>query len=486
MDLSSLSGLQISQKIKKLELDPSEVLSFFIEETKKWNPHLNAMVEDNFDAAEKQAKNLAIDLKRNPQIYENKKFVGVPFTVKEMLAVNGFRRTAGNIYHKDDRSDFNSPHVQRILDEGALLLGTSNVPEMGFWFETNNPIYGRTNNPYDLHHTPGGSSGGEGALIGSGASVFGVGSDVGGSIRMPANFCGIFGHKPSRMTVPFTGHFPTTIESVRKLTEKNYSYTCVGPMSRFAEDMEELAKIFNQPDGNDPLATEKFIPLSLDSLNQLKVYFCCDPQISGTSQVSGEIQSLIFSTARFFEKSGAQIFDFPKDFFLPATRLWGAGLRGKKEKSFEENLSPQKINLPKEFIRLWMGKGRHTFPSLGTVAIERFLTKENPQIQAENLNKLENLKHKLFDLLDPRTILIFPVFPTTAPEHQSPLFSPFNYIYSGFFNVLGVPATAVPFGLGAHNLPLGLQIISSKNNDLLNLFLAKELEKSFGGWQKPK
>src|SRR6202011_2168840 len=173
--------------------------------------------------------------------------LGVPFTVKESIAVRGMPNSAGLVARQGLASEDNAPAVQRLLDAGAIALGVTNTSELTLWIESNNRVYGQTSNPYDGTRTAGGSSGGEGAAVGSGGSPFGIASDIAGSIRIPAFFCGVFGHKPSAGLVPNSGLYPPAPgESGRMLG--------TGPLARRAEDLMPLLRIIAGPDGQDPLA----------------------------------------------------------------------------------------------------------------------------------------------------------------------------------------------------------------------------------------
>ena len=251
-ELLTLSGVDLAKRIATKQVSPSEVLEVHIARIEKVNPQLNAMVEDDFARARKTAREQTETLMSGTGPTNLPVFFGVPFTVKEMLSYKGMKRTGGSIHHRDSVMDWDATIVERMRHAGAIPMGTTNVPELGFWFETFNPVYGRTNNPYDVTRTCGGSSGGEGSLIGAGASPFGLGSDIGGSIRIPAFFCGVFGHKPSRYWLPLTGHFPYGREEFGDLLLKDkYPFTSIGPLSRRAADLNPLLQLMVGADAHD-------------------------------------------------------------------------------------------------------------------------------------------------------------------------------------------------------------------------------------------
>jgi fatty acid amide hydrolase 2 len=174
--------------------------------------------------------------------------LGVPCTIKESFAVKGMPNCAGLLARRDHRAETTAPSVQRLIDAGAIPLGLTNISELTLWCESDNRVYGRSSTPYDSSSAAGGSSGGEGAAVGSGASPFGLGSDIAGSIRIPAFFCGVFGHKPSNGLVPHTGSYPVPHGEAKRLLG-------FGPLARRAEDLMPVLRILSGPDGVGPLVT---------------------------------------------------------------------------------------------------------------------------------------------------------------------------------------------------------------------------------------
>lgn len=483
------SAKQLAKKIRDRELSIIEVVHGHITLMEEVNPKINAICEKFFDQALDEAKKKTeLQYKTAPE--ELPPLFGVPFSVKEMIAMTGARRTGGNIHYKNKISQKNSTLVQRLLDAGGIPLATSNVPELGFWFECSNSIYGRTNNPYDLDRTCGGSSGGEGALIGAGASPFGLGSDIGGSIRIPANFCGIFGHKPTAKSFPMTGHFPFNDEDFARLTKQSYTHTTTGPMTRKAEDLEFLFDLLCGSDGIDLETRSKAEVQKTKTLwspfrlNEIDVHFLSDPEIHLASTTSREVSAKVSQTAQTFLELGCNIHEFDRRFFLSSVEIWGNAVKSTKNRKFSELLSPEtKIDFKKEFLNMVMQKPNHTFPSLAVALLEDVLTSEKDQ--SAYLQSLQIMKEKLLRTLHKNSILIMPVHPRVAPRHHHPLTKPFDYIYSGIFTVLGFPAVSVPLGLNSQGVPLGIQLIAAPGGDYLLFRMAEVLENLFGGWLQP-
>jgi fatty acid amide hydrolase 2 len=481
MKLIELGAFEIAEQIKSKKVSPVDVVDAFIARAEKWNPKINAYVETFFEQARAEAS------AKEKQVMKAKKedlppLFGVPFSCKEMLAVEGAKRTAGSIYWKDNVSKETATVVQRYKDAGGILLGTTNVPELGFWFETENVVYGRTNNPHNLKHTSGGSSGGEGAIIAARGSAFGVGSDIGGSVRLPASFCGIFGHKPSPRTVPLTGHYPFTNKDMKSLTEEFYPYTVVGPLAHTAKDLYGLMEILSGADGIDPQTRKKvkLKPLRKD-LKGLIVYSVASPTIFLSRRSEDAVVTAMNQATTYLSEIGCTVKPFPEDFFVGAVELWFKALKRTRQKSFAEHLKPSSpLSLKEEFFKYATFNANHTFPSLVMAGLEILSAKssDNPE---ESARELMELKSRLNDYLGPDSVLLFPPHPRTAPSHHSPYFSPFDFIYAGIFNILDTPVTACPIGVDDQGLPTGVQIVANFDEDHLAISVAAALESAFGG-----
>jgi fatty acid amide hydrolase 2 len=245
--LTERSALELARAIRRRELTASEVVEAHIALHERVAARVNALAAERFDLARGEAAAADELLRAAADEAELPPLLGVPFTVKESIALSGMPQSAGLLAREHHLASRSAPAVQRLLDAGAIALGVTNTSELTLWIESSNRLYGRTNNPFDPTRTAGGSSGGEGAAVGSGGSPFGLGSDVGGSIRVPALFCGVFGHKPSCGLVPNTGMYPPTPGTAGRLLG-------VGPLARRAEDLIAVLRIIAGPDGADPVA----------------------------------------------------------------------------------------------------------------------------------------------------------------------------------------------------------------------------------------
>ena len=248
--LTERSATDLARAIRTRETSSREVVEAHIEQIQRTHARINAVVVDRFDAARADADEADARVAAATDVEELPPLLGVPCTVKESIAMAGMPNCAGLVSRNAWRSTANAPTVQRMIDAGAIPLGVTNTPELCLWIETENRQYGRTNNAYDRRRTAGGSSGGEGAVVGSGGSPLGLGADIGGSIRIPAFFNGVFGLKPTPGLVPSTGQFPTVETEVAAMM------LTIGPITRRAEDLIPMLRVIAGPDGIDPYMRE--------------------------------------------------------------------------------------------------------------------------------------------------------------------------------------------------------------------------------------
>lgn len=487
-----MSTQQLIRKLKKKEFSPLELVHSMINKIEEENEHLNAVCEKFYETALVIAKQktellMTMDPADLPPLF------GIPFSIKEMFSFQGAKRTAGSIHHQNDISTKTSTVVQRLIDAGAVPLVTTNVPELGFWYECFNPVYGQTNNPYDIKRTPGGSSGGESALIGAGCQPIGLGSDIGGSIRMPAFFCGVFGHKPTEKTIPFTGHFPYDYDSFNETPFDKYPHTAAGPITRKAADLELMFELLCGADGIDPQTVSREEALKNKDLfssknfhlNQIKVYHLNAPEIHLASLPEKEVSEKVSEVAQALMSLGCTIKEFDRRFFVHAVELWGAEVKRTKTTKFSELLSPDnKIQYAKELLHIFTGQPHYTFSNLAVALLEDVLV--SPQYPELQFQEHEQMKQRLLSLLDDQSILILPVHPRVAPKHNVSKLTPFDFIYTGIFTSLGFPAVSIPLGLNAQGLPTGIQIVARPSCDHLCFRMATVLENLFGGWIAPQ
>ena len=470
MKLIELSGLELAKLIKKRKVSSNEIVIEHIQQVKKVNPALNAMVADRFDKALNESK------KHRPvssQVYS-----GVPCSIKECFAVEGMPQSSGLFSRKDYRSDRNATAVSRYKKAGAIILGVTNTSELCMWMESNNKVYGRTSNPYDLKRTVGGSSGGEAAISAAGGAPFGLGSDIGGSIRMPAFFNGIFGHKPSSKVVPNSGQYPVA----KGLAGR---YLTTGPLCRKAEDLLPLMQILQGPGEGDDDCKKVELHRKVD-YKKLKVLIMSSNRAPLESKVSFEMREKILQAGIVLEQHGAGVEEVYLSAFKKSFDIWSSMLYEGNTEAFYSLMSDgQKINFFWELIKSTWGGSQFTVPGIIlalTEQLPRYMKKHTKaMIEAGN-----QLRYQLNEILDENTVLLFPPYVAPAPRHNKPLLPPFNWVYTAIINVLELPVTQVPLGLSPSGLPLGVQVIGGHGNDALTIALANLLEKEFGGWVPPE
>lgn len=452
----------------------SQLVDAHISRILQVNGAINALIADRFDQAKAEAEHA--DKLLQSASTDIPPLTGIPCTIKEFIGVKGAPRTGGLLWRRDDIANEDATVVSRLRSAGAIILGFSNVPEGGLWLETYNGIYGRTSNPWNPDRTSGGSSGGEGALIAAGASPFGLGSDVGGSIRIPAAFCGTVGHKPTGGLVPNTGHFPEgalTVEGGRFLT--------IGPMTRTVDDAWTLLKLISGPDGIDPACATMTLR-DPDSVNLEGVTVFPIPT-NGRSTPRGDVAAAVMESAAALERAGARIVhrDFPR--LKKGFEIWSGMLALGTKTPYVSILGQSKpLNPLTELARMGVGKGRHTFAAVFMAAAEN-LAAQFPSLAKRHRDLGLELQAELEAAMGEDGIILHPPYNRPAPKHWDAFRTPFVPAYTGLFNVLEFPVTQVPAGFSQEGLPLGVQVISKRGNDHLTIACAREIERELGGWK---
>ncbi len=480
-DLLGLSALELGRLMREKEVSPVEVLQRHLLRIEETNGRLNAVILKFFDQARERAKLAEQEIMNGEHLGP---FHGVPFTCKEVIAIKGSPHALGSQHRKHIVPKEDATALARLRAGGAVLMGATNVPEMGLWIECSNTVYGRTNNPHDLKRTCGGSSGGEGAIIAAGGSPIGLGSDAGGSIRIPSLYCGIFGHKPSSRTVPLTGHLPLLADtgSYPAYTAMHH-YTTIGPMARKAEDLWPLLQTIAGPDSVDPLVYGKALERKVIDWSKVKVVVCPNPVIQLANKIRPVMQSAVHDAAAVFNDLGCQLETLDGDLFKNSMAIWEAVFKAAGDQSLNDMFGLESsTGLLKEMALKTAGRSHYTLPGLVACVGER--AKPMPHWQMAQLQSEANVLYgRLRRKLGPNGILLIPPFTSPALKHNQTLAQPFDFAYCGIFNALGMPATSVPMGKDQHGLPIGIQIVSSLRQDPLTIAAANVLEQATEGWQ---
>ncbi len=476
IELLEASVSELTWRIRRRELSPVELVSAHIARIEAVNPALNALVGDRFEQAMAEARAAEARLARAtpgdlPPLF------GVPCTIKEFFEVEGLPHTGGLIARRGAVGRVDCTVVARLRAAGAIVLGVTNVPEGGMWMETHNKLYGRTNNPWNLARTPGGSSGGEGALIAAGASPFGIGSDIAGSIRIPAAFCGIVGHKPTGRLVPNTGHWGPDGGSTG-------SFLTAGPMARRVGDLERILSIIAGPDGRDSdTVARELPPVSRSELSSITVF---PVESIGHLPVRESMRTEVRKAADTLVGAGAQLGTLNAPLLDRAFAIWATAMTeaGQGGPTFAELLGDgSPISLAREAALTLAGRASVTVPALALALLER-ATSFLPRSLGRGAPTPAALRTELEAQLGPRGVLIVPPYTRPAPRHRMALLTPFHFLGTGVFNLAELPVTQVPTGFDHRDLPLGVQVVGRRGNDRLTLMVAAVLEEAFGGWRR--
>ncbi|XP_008187748.1 fatty-acid amide hydrolase 2-A [Acyrthosiphon pisum] len=467
----------IVNKIKNKEVTCRHVVECFIKRIEKVNPILNAVVDTRFDKALAEADEYdkLIELANTEEkinlIFDGKPLFGIPFTSKESTGAKGMAWTLGLVSRIGMRSKEDAEVVKSLKTAGAILLGVTNVPEINLWCETRNKVYGQTNNPYNTNHSAGGSSGGEASIVSACGSPLGLGSDIGGSARIPAFNCGLFGHKLT------TGFINTKGMTFRKGTEKQ-TMVSAGPITKYAEDLTPAIKAVLGPEKSLELKIGQEVDLS-----SLKYYYVDKPNDARVSPISDELQIILDHV----------IEDITSITELPPLKVKFSGTRysyslwrhsmTKEESDFCATLgnNQTRVSVWSEILKTIVGRSNHSL-----AAVLKLIDLQLPKVNAVWADaEIEKLSNEISTLLGDDSVLFFPSSPTTAKRHCEPFLHPYNFAYWAIFNVLKLPVTQVPLGLGLNGLPLGIQVVAGMNQDRLCVAVAKHLELTFGGWKPP-
>lgn len=451
------SATWLAAAIRRREVSSVEVVQAYLTRIAEVNPRLNAVVRlagDAVDLAGRADVALASGVEPGP-------LHGVPFTIKDSLDTAGLATTAGTIGWRNRVPDRDATVVARLLAVGGILLGKTNTPEFTWSNETDNDVYGRTSNPYDLARTPGGSSGGAAAIVAAGGSPFDIGSDTGDSIRQPAHVCGIAGIKPTSGRVPRTGHWPAFHGILESLTQ-------LGPMARRVEDLELLLPIIAGPDGEDP----HVVPVALGDpstvrIEGLRVVMFTD---NGIRTPTSETGAAVRAAARALAEAGATV---------------------------EEGLPPDMAEAVDAYDRLIRADGHAWLarlitaagtPGLGSYDTRGWVTLEPPlagDALSALVEQLDAVRSRLLRWVRDVDLIVCPAMPQPAIHHGDSVAPWFADTYSDVHNLTGWPATVVRGGTSPEGLPIGVQLVAQPWREDVTLAAARVVEAASGGWQRP-
>jgi len=466
-ELTLLSAVSMAEQIRKKRLSPVELVEAHLARIEALNPKLNAFVHIDAEGARMQARSAEAAVLKGEELGV---LHGVPLSIKSSVEVVEMPWEAGTKLRTGIVGKRDAPLVVRLRQAGAIIIGVTNAPELLMAWETDNLLYGRTNNPWDLTRTAGGSSGGEAAAIAAGMSAGGVGSDGGGSIRQPAHFSGICGLKPTPGRIPATGHFPASVGPFALLG-------VVGPMARNVDDLKILFEVMQGPDDGDPSAAP--VPIrwpGKDELKHIRVGYFED---DGRTPVTAETRAAVRTAADALRRAGFQVEAFRPDGLEVARQLWwklfgiaGGMMLDPMTKGRETELSPMLA----EFCRGVAAQPTHTAQSLLETWIQR-----------------DVVRTQVFAQMRDYPVLLCPAASIPAFRHGERSWrvegKTVEYLdawsYTEWFNLLGTPAVVVPVGKSREGLPIGVQIVARPWQEELVISIASALEAQRGCYGQP-
>ena len=459
-DIIYSSAKSIAQAIQDRDVSAVEVVQAHLDRIEEVNDRLNAVVRLCAERALEEARDADAALERGES---RGPLHGVPMTLKDSLDTEGVVTTGGTLGRRTFVPDRDSTVVARLRGAGAILLGKTNTPEITFAGETDNLVYGRTNNPYGLDRTPGGSSGGAGAIVAAGGSPFDIGSDTGGSIRGPAHFNGIAGIKPNSGRVPRTGHI------IPYAAAAEDSYTQNGPMARYVEDLVLTLPVISGPDWEDPA----IVPMPL-----------------------GDPADVDLGSLRIAFYTSAPEYNAPTQETVNAVAA-AVGAVSDIVASVEEDTPEAVSRVPELNDRIGDGDGRATMLRIleraGTTELSPFIRSirdgATPISTEEFTKALEELDQYRSDMLAYMRRYDAIICPTAAfpalPHGETYAEENRNAHYTAPYNLTGWPGVVVRCGTSPEGLPIGIQVIARPWREDVALALAAVLESALGGYVRP-
>ncbi|HEY1256714.1 MAG TPA: amidase [Terracidiphilus sp.] len=460
-----MNSIVLQSAVRQLELLRSGQLSILelaeahILQIERLNPKLNAFADFDAERVRDDARRLDEPMEVHEPLH------GLPVTVKSSIATAGLKCEIGSVLHQDDVPCEDAMVIARLRAAGALILGTTNCPEFLMAYETDNLLHGRTNNPWDLERTPGGSSGGESAAIAAGLSAAGLGSDSGGSVRVPAHFTGICSLKPTPGRIPGRGHLPPCVGPFSTLG-------AIGPMARTIADVALIFRTLSGQDPHDPVSPP--IALREPNHNELRANTIGFFEDDGLVPVTPETRAAVQAAAAALRHTGFRVEPFRPRTLELLRQLWhkffvqcGAMFYAPAIRGREHQLSP----LLTEFLGFSESMPPLTAPQLLNAWAE-----------------LDLIRAKTLEAMHEFPVLLCPVAGAPAFRHGEREWIIDGRIveyldamrYTQWFNALAAPAVVIPVGQTLNGLPIGVQIVARPFEDETALGVASFVDAAFG------
>lgn len=473
-ELTFVSLTQAAEAVREGRVTSLELTEHMVQRIERFNPALNAIVTFTKAEAITRAKEADEALARG-EIWGP--LHGVPVTIKDCFEVAGVRTTAGATRFKDNIPQEDATAVARLKDAGAVILGKTNVPPYAGDWQTFNEIFGTTNNPWNLELTPGGSTGGGAASVAAGLSYLSLGSDIGGSIRVPSIFCGLYGHKPTLNLLPYRGHIPRKQAPI---------LTVAGPIARSPEDLKLALEVMGGPEPEEAIAYNWSLPPARRrSLSEYRLGYVLDHPFC---PLSGEVRDAVQGAIEKLEgKVSSLVEGWPPG--VDPVRQYTAYrfFHGSFYASF---LKDEEFDGLRERAKNQDGN-REAFMALAWTAPQKVYQKA----LAERV-EARAAWQRYFEAYD---AFILPASFTTAfphdhslPQYQRKISTPEGprnyedlYFWITFATYNGLPATVAPIGTSSSNLPIGIQIIGPYLEDATPIDVAARTRELFGGFKPP-
>ncbi|HEX7348012.1 MAG TPA: amidase [Candidatus Limnocylindrales bacterium] len=456
-DWVTASATELAGDIRDGRRSSVEVVRAVVDHIDAVNPRINAVVA-RVDGVLEAAERADAQRRRGEALGP---LHGLPFTIKDSYDTAGIVTTAGTVGWRERVPETDATVVARLRAAGAILVGKTNTPEFTWSDETDNDVYGRTSNPYDLARTPGGSSGGSAAIVAAGASPFDVGSDTADSIRQPSHVCGVAGIKPTSGRVPRTGHSP----DFRGLFQ---AFTQLGPIARRVEDLELILPIIAGPDGTDPFVYP--VPLRDPGkvvMTGLRVAMFTD---NGVRTPTAETMDAVRAAAAALADAGAAVEERrpPR-----IDEVWDA------------LVSMIKADGHAWLARLITGAGTPGHGSYDTRGWVEFTDPMPGDQLTAMIEAADGVRSRMLRWTADVDVIVCPAMPQPAILHGGSNDPGFGDTYSDVHNLTGFPSVVVRGGTSMEGLPIGVQLVAGPWREDLALAAARVVEGASGGWQPP-
>jgi amidase len=453
------SATAIARAIRERKVTSAEVVDQHLARIDAVNPALNAVVVVSADQARADAQAADQALQDDAQMGP---LHGVPVTIKDCFDVAGLVTTGGTLGRANFVADSDATAVARLRNAGAVILGKTNCPEFCLAFETDNLIYGRTNNPYDVARVAGGSSGGEGAILAAGGSALGLGTDGGGSIRVPSHCNGTAGLKPTTGRIPTTGAWPP-FAGILEATN------AAGPMARYVEDLILALPVLAGPDGHDPMVTAMPV-LDPDEveLPGLRIAVHTD---DGIVTPESAVIDAVTAAAGTLSDAGAAMTEARPTGIEAAPDLFMGIYSSDQAKIFRDYLAQAGTTEPHPMLD-------------GTLNMFSGNAMSGEDV-ARLLLAWGNYRRSMLEFFQDYDAILCPANAYAPLPHGQTVEHILGYAYTFAYNLTGWPGAVVRGGTAPGNLPIGVQVLAHPWREDVALAVARQIEAASGGWQAP-